>query len=82
MFYVMEHEGTPVGVTSEHFGGLLRSAQRIFWKNALFPKTIEDVFVDSVDTVAGTEAAGLRAELGPSGLWLRVRPYGLGRLRF
>jgi hypothetical protein len=82
VFYVMEHEGTPVGVTSERFGGLLVSALRSFWRRSSFPERIEDVFVDSVDTVAGTEAAGLRAELGPSGLWLRVRPYGLGRLRF
>jgi hypothetical protein len=82
IYYIIRHDGTPVGVTSEQFGGLLFTALRILWSKSQFPETIEDVFVDTIDTVAGTEAAAVRADLGPTGLWLRVRPYGLGSVRF
>ena len=47
-----------------------------------WPGTIDGLFVESVDTVAGTYAAGTRAGLTSSGLWLRVRQYGLGMLHW
>jgi hypothetical protein len=81
-FYAIVHNGTTIGVTSERFGLLLRMAQRSRWSKAKVPVRIEDVFVDTIDTVAGTEAAGQKARLGPTGIWLRVRPYGLGSLQF
>jgi hypothetical protein len=81
-YYMIQHEGKPVGVTSERFGGLLLAALKGHWRKSQFPARIEGIFVDSVDTVGGTEAAGMRCGLGPSGIWLRVRPFGLGTLIF
>lgn len=79
MYYVIEHKGRSVGVAD--IGWIIKGLTRPkFERN--WPSTIENVLVESVDTVAGTSAAGTRAGLGSSGIWLRVRPYGLGKLRW
>lgn len=79
MYYVMEHNGHRVGVVD--IGWILWDLSRPkFERN--WPSTIENILVESVDTVAGTSAAGTRAGLGSSGIWLRVRPYGLGKLKW
>lgn len=80
--YSIDHSGTCVGVTSARFGGILRGAQLRYWSKARAPERIGNVFVDTIDTVAGTAAAAQRAGLGSSGLWLRIRPYGLGAMTF
>jgi len=79
MYYVIEHNGQGVGVAD--IGWILKPLCRPkFDRN--WPSVIEGVVVESVDTVAGTSAAGMRAGLTSSGVWLRVRPYGLGTLRW
>lgn len=79
MYYVIEHDGHEVGVVD--LGWILRAILHPRYDRN-WPKDIDGLFVESVDTVAGTSAAGTRAGLSSSGLWLRVRPYGLGRLHW
>jgi hypothetical protein len=78
-YYVIQHDGRNVGVADIGWivKALCRPREERNW-----PATIDGLFVESVDTVAGTSAAGKRAGLTSSGLWLRVRPYGLGRLHW
>lgn len=78
--YLIEHEGMPVGVTSESFGNGLRYAIRRKWYSTLsqVPQLIEDVRVQAVDTVAWNPASGRKAALNETGIWLRVRVVGLG----
>jgi hypothetical protein len=82
-FYVIEHHGTPVGVTSSSFGAALFSVLKINrgWE-VRWPTQIEGLHVECVDTVAGLPSTSRRAGLGGCGVWLRVRVYGLGRFVF
>ena len=82
-FYAVTHHGRVVGVTSEAFGQLLFRTLKINrgWK-VTWPTRLEGLHVECVDTVAGTEAASQRAGLGVSGMWLRVRAFGLAKLRY
>ena len=69
-----------MGLTSEGFGRLLGRVlgpQPAFW-----PQRIEGLHAELVDTVAGDASAGQAHGLGSCGLWLRVRVFGLGVLRF
>jgi hypothetical protein len=82
-FYVIEHQGRPVGVTSVLFGGVLFSVLRINAGWAVkWPTRIEGLHVESVDTVAGLPTISRSAGMGGCGVWLRVRVYGLGRFVF
>jgi superfamily I DNA/RNA helicase len=81
--YAIMHNGNAVGITTESFSDqmyrdLKTSPRRI----VNFPVSVEQVHVECVDTVAGTDAAGQRAGLGRSGVWLRVRVAGLGKLKY
>jgi hypothetical protein len=78
-YYRINHRDHSVGVVDLGWliWNLLRPRHPWNW-----PNLIDGLYVESVDTVAGTSAAGDRAGLGPSGIWLRVRTYGLGRLHW
>jgi hypothetical protein len=77
VYYTIEHEGRQVGVAD--VGVLLfQLLNRNGWVR--WPDRIDGLFVECVDTVAGTSPAGERVGLGSSGIWLRVRAFGLGRL--
>lgn len=82
-FYAVEHEGNPVGLTSEHFAARLHSFLKLRpgWE-VRWPLEIAGLRVDGVDTVAGLPATSRKYDLGETGLWLRVRATGLGRLQF
>jgi hypothetical protein len=82
-FYVIEHSGNLVGVTSVSFGGIMFSVLRAnaHW-NVRWPCRIEGLHVESVDTVAGLPSVGRQAGLGGCGTWLGVRVSGLGRFTF
>lgn len=82
-FYVVEHDGRSIGVTSEGFGGILFGILKINrgWQ-VNWPVRIEGLHVESLDTVAGSEAASRSAGLGTAGVWLRPRVFGLGSLIF
>lgn len=82
-FYVIQHEDQPIGITGEAFGGDLyavlkaRPGRKVNW-----PQTIENLFIEGVDSVAGLPATSQKHGLGPNGLWLRARVSGLGKLGF
>jgi len=83
-YYVIEHEGRSVGVTSSRFAEEL---SRLFHGRSskgkpLWPEEIQHLHVEEVDSVAGSRATGKRWGLGISGIWLRVRVSGLGSLVF
>lgn len=82
-FYVVEHAGRSVGVTSPEFADDLFRVLKInrSW-NVNWPAQIDQLHVEGVDSVAGTEAAGVNAGLGPAGIWLRIRTSGLGAMTF
>jgi hypothetical protein len=79
--YVVRHQGTPVGLTSDEFARTLRRALggrgQVRW-----PLFIDGLHVEFVDTVVGHESVGRAHGLGGNGLWMRVRVFGLGALRF
>jgi hypothetical protein len=79
--YAIYHEGHAVGLTSEEFGQILGRALGARRRSA-WPQRIGDLHVEFVDTVAGDASAGKAHGLGACGLWLRVRVFGLGVLRF
>ncbi len=83
VFYAVEHKSRTVGVTSESFSSVLfRILKRNSGWKVTWPTSIDQLRVEVVDTVAGTEAASKRAGLGCSGFWLRVRVSGLGFTNF
>jgi DNA helicase-2/ATP-dependent DNA helicase PcrA len=47
------------------------------YKISRWPTTVTEVFIDSVETVIGTEAATMHAGLGSSGAWLAPRLIGM-----
>ncbi|WP_062355844.1 ATP-dependent helicase [Herbidospora yilanensis] len=79
--YLVVHEDRPIGTTSEAFGRSLhlhlKTAKN--WVPRAWPKTISSLRVETLETVAGSEAAGSAAGLGPHGVWLAPRLVGLGR---
>jgi hypothetical protein len=79
--YAIYHEGHAVGLTSEEFGQILGRALGVRRRSA-WPQRIGGLHVELVDTVAGDASAGRAHGLGACGLWLRVRVFGLGVLRF
>lgn len=80
-FYAVKHAGHVVGVTTEEFSYLLYRilTPRNPWN---WPSQLDKLYVEAVDTVAGTDAASKRCGLGSSGMWLRVRVSGLGHCVF
>jgi hypothetical protein len=79
--YAIHHGHRPVGLTSEEFGRLLGSVLRVRHPSA-WPRRIDGLHVELVDTVAGDASVGRAHGLGACGLWLRVRVFGLGTLQF
>jgi hypothetical protein len=79
--YAIYHDDHPVGLTSEEFGRTLGRALGERRRDA-WPQRIDGLHVELVDTVAGLASVGQAHGLGCCGLWLRVRVFGLGVLRF
>jgi hypothetical protein len=79
--YSIRHDDHVIGRTSEGFGQvigrLVGGRHQTGW-----PERIEGLHVELVDTVAGDASVGRSYGLGSSGMWLRVRVFGLGSLRF
>jgi hypothetical protein len=79
--YAVYHDGQAVGLTSEEFGRMLGGVLGVRRRGA-WPRRIDGLHVELVDTVAGLASIGQAYGLGCCGLWLRVRVFGLGVLRF
>jgi hypothetical protein len=79
--YAIHHDGQAVGVTSDEFGRVLGRALGVR-RRATWPQRIGGLHVELVDTVAGHASVGQAHGLGGCGLWLRIRVFGLGVLRF
>ncbi|MEV0350661.1 UvrD-helicase domain-containing protein [Nonomuraea sp. NPDC050680] len=79
--YFVAHRGHRIGVTSDAFSRALREIMpgrdRRDW-----PESVEDLYVDCVETVVGNEAAGQNHGLGWSGVWLRPRLVGMGKFNW
>ena len=78
--YRVHHSGTPIGETTERFGGDLFRVLRVNngW-SVNFPGRLEGLVVESLDTCVGPPADAERAGLGRAGFWLRPRVTGLAR---
>jgi hypothetical protein len=78
--YTIEHGGRPIGVVSPVFRQALRRYMYGRKENDsrwTWPVTVTDCWIDDIETVAGSEAMGRRAGLGPHGVWLAPRLSGL-----
>lgn len=77
--YLIVHDGRPIGVVSDRFRAELclhlKTSRNYTPQN--WPARMTGVRVDAVETVAGSEAAGVQAGLGPYGVWLAPRLTGL-----
>ena len=82
-WYRVDHETGPIAVTGEEFGRLLAKRLRAK-RNTLnrWPGMITGLQVEGLDTVAGLEGVGHSAGLGASGIWLRARVVGLGKVNW
>jgi len=80
--YVLQHNDTPIGVTSVDSFYAYRDALRSpkAWGNYQinWPEEILSARVEQIDTVAASPATSRKYGLGASGMWLRVRIAGMG----
>ncbi|MFD5814606.1 UvrD-helicase domain-containing protein [Streptomyces sp. NPDC127038] len=80
--YVLLHEGREIGETSRAFREDLFRVQKVSrtW-DPWWPDEIHDLWIDTLETVTGSTAAGANAGLGDRGLWIAPRITGIGRYR-
>jgi hypothetical protein len=76
--YAVWHHDRIVGRTSQQFGVDLRRI--VGPRTVTWPTEMRGIHVDEVDCAAGAPDTGMRCGLGISGLWLRVRGFGLAEL--
>ncbi|MFG3601604.1 UvrD-helicase domain-containing protein [Micromonospora chersina] len=83
--YTVDHNGRPIGVVSRLFREALARymyGQRTIDVGLSWPKSITDCWIDDVEAVAGSTAAGRRAGLGEHGVWLAPRLSGLSWFQY
>ncbi|MEV5336313.1 UvrD-helicase domain-containing protein [Streptomyces werraensis] len=80
--YDLVHRDRIIGEASERFRRDLYAVEMISrsW-NITWPAEIVGLRVDTLETVAGSTAAGANAGLGPHGVWIAPRITGIGRYR-
>ncbi|WP_285701170.1 ATP-dependent helicase [Actinomadura sp. NBRC 104412] len=82
--YLIMHDDRPIGTVSDRFrSDLFRHMKpnRTF-EPRNWPRRLTGVRIDAVETVAGSEAAGIQAGLGPHGVWLAPRVMGLSSFTY
>ena len=79
-FYSVKVDSNVLGETNEAFGETLRRRLTRRDGTAKFPPAITNLFMAGVETVVGSAAEGEAEGLGVSGMWLRPRVSGLGRV--
>jgi hypothetical protein len=80
--YTARHCHTPIGETTQSFAELLRRRLKGTRDATKWPRAMEGLRCDGVDTVAGLPAEGHAAGLGSSGLWLRPNIVGLATIQW
>jgi hypothetical protein len=84
--YVILHkdQGCPIGLTSESFTEDLYSYMRLSRHHVppTWPRTIQGLAIDAIETVTGSASAGSASGLGAHGVWLAPRLVGLGRFTY
>ncbi|MFF9910163.1 UvrD-helicase domain-containing protein [Streptomyces sp. NPDC013457] len=80
--YVLLHNGREIGEVSERFRQDLFQVQKVnrTWE-PWWPDEIHGLRVDTLESVAGSTAAGANAGLGDRGVWTVPRITGIGRYR-
>jgi hypothetical protein len=80
--YALLHNGREIGEVSERFRQELFQVQKVnrTW-DPWWPDEIHGLRVDTVESVAGSTAAGANAGLGDRGVWIAPRITGIGRYR-
>ncbi|MDQ0991111.1 UvrD-helicase domain-containing protein [Streptomyces sp. V3I7] len=80
--YDLVHRDRVVGEVSERFRRDLRAVEAVSrsWE-ITWPTEIVGLRVDTLETVAGSTAAGVNAGLGGNGVWIAPRITGIGRYR-
>ncbi|MFJ6298467.1 UvrD-helicase domain-containing protein [Streptomyces griseoviridis] len=80
--YALLHEGHEIGEASRRFREDLFQVQKVnrTWE-PWWPDEIHELRIDTLETVAGSTAAGANAGLGDRGVWIAPRINGVGRYR-
>lgn len=79
--YLVMHEDRPVATTSKQFREAVHGlALRRVGRALRWPTKITGIRIDTIETVAGSEAAGAAAGFGRGGVWLVPRLGGLGSM--
>ncbi|MFI2237927.1 UvrD-helicase domain-containing protein [Streptomyces chrestomyceticus] len=80
--YALVHAGREIGEASRRFREELFQVQKVnaTW-DPWWPDEIHGLRVDTLETVAGSTAAGANAGLGERGVWIVPRITGIGRYR-
>ncbi|MEU0831792.1 UvrD-helicase domain-containing protein [Streptomyces sp. NPDC005969] len=80
--YVLLHDGREIGEASQRFREELYQVQKVnrTW-DPWWPDEIHDLWIDTLETVTGSTAAGANAGLGDRGVWIAPRITGIGRYR-
>ncbi|MGW0571204.1 UvrD-helicase domain-containing protein [Streptomyces tauricus] len=80
--YALVHDGREIGEASERFREELFQVQKVnkTWE-PWWPDEIHGTWVDTLETVTGSAAAGANAGLGDRGAWIVPRITGIGRYR-
>jgi hypothetical protein len=83
--YTVQHCDRVIGVVSPSF----RHALDLYMRDGRsrraapsWPSSVTECWIDDVETVAGSVAAGRRAGLGEHGVWLAPRLSGLSRFHY
>ncbi|WP_446218662.1 UvrD-helicase domain-containing protein [Micromonospora sp. IBHARD004] len=83
--YTVEHGGRSIGVVSPLFRQALARymyGRKTIDARSAWPTSISDCWIDDVEAVTGSTAAGRRAGLGEHGVWLTPRLSGLSRFHY
>ncbi len=80
--YALLHDGREIGEVSQGFREALFQVQKVHrnW-DPWWPDEIRDLWIDTLETVTGSTAAGANAGLGERGVWVIPRITGIGRFR-
>jgi hypothetical protein len=83
--YTVEHGGRSIGIVSPLFRQALARymyGRKTIDARSAWPTSITECWIDDVETVTGSTAAGRRAGLGEHGVWLAPRLSGLSRFHY